>query len=108
MGIGEKGYNVQQRIFKDQLVTVGDLQTFKTELLSDLKKLLKEFVTRPEKKWMKTHEVRKFLGISPGTLQTIRVNGSLPYTKIGGVYYYDLDDVHAMLTERKFIKPTYP
>jgi len=32
--------------------------------------------------------VRKLLGVSNGTLQTLRVNGSLPFSKIGGLYFY--------------------
>jgi hypothetical protein len=33
------------------------------------------------------------LGISPGTLQNLRVNGTLPYTKVGGVVYYAYEDI---------------
>jgi hypothetical protein len=33
------------------------------------------------KKWLKAHEVRRLLKISPGTLQTLKANGTIPYTK---------------------------
>lgn len=41
------------------------------------------------------------LAISPGTLQNLRINGTLPYTKVGGVIYYDADDINNMLTENR-------
>lgn len=84
-----------------QLVTIDDLLSLKFELLSEIKKLLKETSGQPVKKWLKSHEVRKLLDISPGTLQHLRVNGTLPFTKIGGVIYYDQEDITGMLQSGK-------
>jgi hypothetical protein len=36
------------------------------------------------------------LGISPGTLQTLRLNGTIPFTKIGGVLFYDEEDINRL------------
>ncbi|MFZ2284508.1 MAG: helix-turn-helix domain-containing protein, partial [Lutibacter sp.] len=36
---------------------------------------------------------KKLLGISTGTLQNLRINGTLPYTKMGGVIYYDYEKI---------------
>src|SRR5438105_15281826 len=90
-----------QRLYRDQLVTAGDLNEFKTDLLAEFKKLLKETGGQPAKKWLKSVEVRKLLDISPNTLTNLRVNGTLPYTKIGGVIYYDYEDIQQMLNVRK-------
>jgi hypothetical protein len=84
-----------------QLVTIDDLLILKPDLLNEIRKLLKETSGQPVKKWLKSHEVRKLLGISPGTLQNMRVNGTLPFTKIGGVIYYDHEDIKEMLQSRK-------
>ena len=84
-----------------QILTSDDLQDFKIELLDDIKRLLKEISGQPVKKWLKSYEVRKILNISPGTLQNLRINGTLPYTKIGGVIYYDYSDIPEMLQSRK-------
>ena len=51
------------------------------------------------KKWLKSPEVRELLSISTGTLQNLRINGTLPYTKIGGVIYYDYDEILKILEE---------
>ncbi len=84
-----------------EIITVEDLQAFKTELINDIKDLLKELKGQPNKKWLKSYEVRKLLNISPGTLQNLRINGTLPYTKIGGVIYYDYADIQNMLHTNK-------
>ncbi len=84
-----------------EIITVEDLQVFKTELINDIKDLLKELKGQPNKKWLKSYEVRKLLNISPGTLQNLRINGTLPYTKIGGVMYYEYADIQNMLQTNK-------
>ena len=56
------------------------------------------------KKWLKSNEVRELLGISPGTLQNLRINGTLPYTKIGGVLYYDQREIMEVLERNKVNK----
>ncbi len=84
-----------------EIITTDDLREFKVELLDEFKKILKEHSGQPTKKWLKSPEVRKLLDISPGTLQNLRINGTLPFTKIGGVIYYDYQDIHKMLTENR-------
>ncbi|MEX0314041.1 MAG: helix-turn-helix domain-containing protein, partial [Allomuricauda sp.] len=56
---------------------------------------------QPAKKWLKSPEVRELLGISPGTLQNLRINGTLPYTKVGGVLYYDYQEIMQVLEKNK-------
>ena len=84
-----------------QILTTDDLREFKVEMLEEIKKLLWQNGVHPVKKWLKSPEVRKLLGISPGTIQNLRLNGSLPFTKIGGIIYYDSEDVQKMLLSRK-------
>jgi hypothetical protein len=52
-----------------------------------------------ERKWLKSHEVMKLLKISPGTLQTLRFNGSLKFSKVGGIIYYLHEDILRMLEQ---------
>jgi hypothetical protein len=92
-------------MFLDRLVTIDDLEQFKIELLQEFRGLAKDSSTKSNQKWLKTNEVRKILGISAGKLLTLRVNGTLPYTKIGGVIYYDSDDLQKMFSSRKFQHP---
>jgi len=50
------------------IITPEDLQAFKLELLEDLRKLISERNAVPAQQWYKSHEIRKLLGISQGTL----------------------------------------
>jgi hypothetical protein len=87
-------------LFRDQLVTLADLQLFKTEILLGIQQLLSGNKTTERKKWLKSYEVRAVLDISVGTLQTLRTNGTLPYTKVGGIIYYDQEDIEKLLSSK--------
>ncbi|MFD0765397.1 helix-turn-helix domain-containing protein [Mucilaginibacter lutimaris] len=69
------------------LVTSEDLQQFKNDLLKEIGDMMGQPPGK-EKQWIKGCDVRKLLGISNGTLQNLRLNGTLPFTKIGGTMYY--------------------
>ena len=79
-----------------ELITKEDLKQFKNEMLTEMKQLLKPGQGQ-SKQWLKSYEVRKLLNISPGTLQNLRINGTLRYTKIGGLLYYKLEDLEKLL-----------
>jgi hypothetical protein len=83
-----------------QIITIEDLNEFRSLLLSDLKEIIQ---SKPQqsKQWLKSNEVRKLLNISPGTLQNLRINGTLSYTKIGGIMYYDNTDIDKLLNGNK-------
>tara|TARA_R110001583_G_scaffold46395_2_gene145515 strand:+ start:194 stop:469 length:276 start_codon:yes stop_codon:yes gene_type:complete len=82
-----------------KIITPEDLNEFKDDLLDNIQKLIKGQSGTPPKKWMKSPEVRKLLGLSTGTLQNLRINGTLPYTKMGGVIYYDYEEIMKVLEQ---------
>ena len=90
-----------KKIFANQLITVDDLHEFKKQLVDELLVALKSEKGGSAKKWMKSHEVKRLLKISPGTLQTLKSSGIIPYTKIGGVHFYDYDDIQRLLEAGK-------
>lgn len=79
-----------------EIITKEDLQTFRFQLLDDLKNII-HTKTAKQKQWLKSSEVRKLLKISPGTLQNLRINGTLSFTKIGSIIYYNYEDIEAVL-----------
>jgi hypothetical protein len=83
-----------------ETLTKADLYEFRKSLLEDIREILKG-TNEQSKKWLKSTEVRKLLNISPGTLQTIRINGTLYYTKIGGIIYYANQDIYKALENNK-------
>jgi hypothetical protein len=86
---------------RDQLLTIGDLTDFRDELLSAIKDLLKEHMGDPGKKWLKSNDVKKLLGISHNYLQQLRDSGKLPFIKIGGNMYYEVADIQKMMTAHR-------
>lgn len=84
-----------------EIITTEDLYEFKVELLEEIKQLLNQQSGQVTKKWLKSPEVRELLGISPGTLQNLRINGTLPYTKVGGVLYYDYHEIMQVLEKNR-------
>lgn len=83
-----------------QIITTDDLREFKIELLEEITKLFENKKENNSKKWIKSNEVRRMLNISPSTLQTLRINGTLPYTKMGGTHYYNLNDIEKILSKK--------
>ena len=79
------------------IITTEDLQEFKLELLEKIKAMINHQSGFAQKKWLKSPEVRDLLSISPGTLQNFRINGTLPYSKVGGVIYYDYEEIQKVL-----------
>jgi hypothetical protein len=93
-----------RKIFASQLITLDDLQKFQNEFFEKLDVALRSLNHLTPKKWMKAHEVRRMLKISPGTLQTLKATGVIPYTKIGGVHFFDYDDIQKILQQGKIPK----
>lgn len=87
----------EKKIYRDQLITLGDLEQFKTVLLNELVHILRQPQQSQTKAWLKSSEVRKQLGISPGTLQNLRVNGTLPFSRIGSIIFYRAEDIQKLL-----------
>lgn len=83
------------------LITTDDLRIFKEELLEDIKAIMNHQSGFAPKKWLRSPEVRDLLCISLGTLQNLRINGTLPYTKVGGVIYYDYEDIQKVMLKNR-------
>ena len=83
------------------IITTDDLQDFKMELLDDIKKLLSNHASGNLKKYLKSSDVMEMLKISPGTLQNLRINGTLPYTKVGGIIFYESDEIQKVMFKNR-------
>lgn len=80
------------------LITKDDLEKFKVDLFAELRRPSYKLNKKEEQKeWLKSYEVRSILNISAGTLATLRRNGTLHFSKIGGLLYYKHDDIVKML-----------
>jgi hypothetical protein len=82
-------------LLNHQMVTKRDLLNFGNLLLNEIKNT--KTTDTSTKQWLKSAEVRNILKISPGTLQNLRINGTLKYKRIGGIIYYNYEDIIKML-----------
>jgi hypothetical protein len=83
----------------NEIVTKGDLILLEEKLIEEIKKIRK---TERPSKWIRSVDVRNMLSISQGTLQNLRINGELPYAKIGSIYFYNINDINMILEKNKF------
>ena len=83
------------------IITTDDLREFKMEMLENIQTLFEKQSTLKQKKYLKSPELRKLLNVSSGTLQTLRINGTLPYSKVGGIIFYDADEIQKVMDENK-------
>ena len=88
-----------------EILTTDDLREFKQEMLAEIKLLLSDIsALKPaDKKYLKSLELQEILDMSPASLQNLRNARVLPYTKIGGTFYYEWDDIVQLMD--KFKKP---
>lgn len=70
-----------------EILTRNDLQQFKSELLTELQKLISPLAPK-QVDYLKGREVKKLLKISDSTLQGYRDTGKLQAKKVGGIYFY--------------------
>lgn len=79
------------------IITMEDLNQFKSELLREMKGIIGQNNEGQNKEWLRSTEVRKMLKISAGTLQNLRINGTLPFRKIGGSMYYSKTEIEKVM-----------
>ena len=92
----------QSSFYRDQLLTVQDLFDFKQQLITEIKELLKHQPIKSEKQWLKAFEIKKMLRLSSGKLQYLRDKGVIPYKKLGGVTYYDQEQIQQLMETENF------
>ena len=70
------------------------------ELQKIMREVMKEeicnFMT-PQSTWLRSSDVRKMLKISDSTLQTFRINGTIPAYKLDNMWLYKYDEIIAVL-----------
>jgi hypothetical protein len=79
-----------------EIITKEDLQEFGEQLVNQIISIIGKAKQEP-KKYIKTYQVKNLLKISSNTLQGLRDNGTIPFTKVGGILYYKHEDVMKVL-----------
>ena len=83
------------------ILTAEDLEEFRKSLLEEIKEMLLQYNRITIDRWVKSNIVMAKLSISPGTLQNFRINETIPYSKLGGIIYYDEEEINEILLKNK-------
>src|SRR5690606_25104046 len=94
-------FNIKNKIMGATSITTEDLHGPKLEMGQERTQLLEHHSGARPNKWLKCGEVMELLGISAGTLQDLRLNGTLPYTEVGGILYYDHREIMGVLESNR-------
>ena len=83
------------------------MEEFKNKVVEELKNFLNEKQTRllqetKKQKFLKSYQVEKMLGISAGTLQNLRINGTIPFSKVGGTILFEENEILQLIKDNKF------
>lgn len=84
----------------EELTTKSDLAELEKRLLEKFENYVSQSGSL-QKKWLRSKDVQDMLGISSSSLQNMRINGTLPYSKIQGTIFYELGDVLEVLEKNK-------
>lgn len=78
-----------------EIVTLEKFNDFEDRIFKELEELRQTSTT--ENRWLKSSDVKDLLGISHGKLQDLRDRGLIPFTKLGGVIFYDKREIEKIL-----------
>lgn len=70
-----------------EIITLEKFNDFENRIFKELEQLKQ--TSSNDNRWLKSTDVKELLGISHGKLQDMRDRGLIPYTKLGGVIFYD-------------------
>ncbi|HMK16625.1 MAG TPA: helix-turn-helix domain-containing protein [Chitinophagaceae bacterium] len=77
-----------------EIATKADIE----EVLNAIQKLQSSLSSvQVEQKFLRSADVRRLLNISDGTLQRLRVTGTLNAKKVNGTWFYKKEDIDKML-----------
>lgn len=67
------------------------------EIKAALNFMMKSSLNQLKEEWIDGQVVMQTLHISVRTLQSLRDNGTLPFSRINGKFYYKVSDIEEML-----------
>ncbi|MGO2101947.1 MAG: helix-turn-helix domain-containing protein [Psychroflexus halocasei] len=83
-----------------QKIAKAVLEELKDDFLSEIKsEISKQEIYK--KRWLRNSELQRILGISSSNLQNLRANGTLPFQKLGGTIYYDMEDIKKVFDQNR-------
>lgn len=83
------------------IITINDLGEFNMEMIEEIESLVDEKKWDKQNRYIKSPKLIDSLQISLGILQILRINGALPYIKIGETIFYVAAEVQEVIDANK-------
>lgn len=74
------------------VISKEDFDQFKKELMDEIRQIIQPSIEN-KTKWLRSSDVREMLNISDSTLQTFRINGTIPAYKLDSTWFYKYDEI---------------
>jgi hypothetical protein len=84
---------IESQVFKELVSKINSIAKFVTSSLRE--------ETNTDDEWVDGYEVCTFLQISERTLQRLRSNKVISYSKLSGKTYYTIGEIKKMLNEKR-------
>jgi len=81
------------------VITKDDFDQFKQELLTEIKTIFDKNIKKAQ--WIRSKDVREMLGISDATLQTLRINRTIPAYKLDATWFYKYEEIVEVMERNK-------
>lgn len=79
-----------------EIATKADIE----EVLNAIQKLQSSLSSvQAEQKYLRSADVRRLLNISDGTLQRLRISGTLNAKKLNGTWFYKFSDIEKLMKD---------
>lgn len=78
------------------VISKEDFDQFKKEQMDEIRQIIQPSIGN-KTKWLRSSDVREMLNISDSTLQTFRINGTIPGYKLDSTWFYKYDEIVAVL-----------
>jgi len=82
-----------------QIVTMEEFQDFSQKVFEKLELIQNQQQGQGDGRWLKSNDVKRMLNISHGKLQQMRDRREINFTKVGGVIFYDREDINRILSK---------
>ena len=82
------------------VISKQDLDSFKDEIIQELSKYCGRADQGEESTWLRTRDVCRILNLSTSTLQNLRNNNKIPFTRLEGSILYKRADIESFLESK--------
>ncbi|WP_127846313.1 helix-turn-helix domain-containing protein [Psychroflexus aestuariivivens] len=84
------------------IATLDDLMKIKSELIEEIKVIIGDLDAQlHQKRWFRNTELQEYLNLSASSIQNLKNSGELPFSKVKGTVFYDINEINKLMKKNK-------